>query len=1257
MTETVLDLSAPAEPALGLTTEQRAADQERLVRGLAELTRRHLAGEDVHDDGDARFFEKFRPSRKLQLGVLPPLPAPDPPEDDEEEGSAGEVGEQREQAAPAAQELRGAPPSMGIDCLIDPAPDGIATLRLHARCSVYIPRYPTVAQQVEHWAVKFDEDGNVVLTDHAGGKPEAAEDGAGKLDGHGKKKQRRQRQREMTLFSLNERIDLDIGPIEVTIPGDRPSGSLDRDDEVQAIIDAALRPVLAEAGTVQRFESGRQTLNPGCVTSQEDFDAEIRRKEGNSRTERPLEPHRASFNVSWRREPDTGRLRVQVTFSNESVAPRRSALHAEHRELDRDMHLFNTQVSVATEAGVFANQPFSQAPEDYRFDDLRRVWGHGRNAVVEGHYPDGGLVAPGADTPPDVLRTTTWPLFRQRRLIPNPDIELSFAELADEQICRGRLADVEALMVQFAAGWRGEIQKPKWQGEGQAAERQACERGLADFEEEMRRYKLGLRAFDEDPRLRRAFFETNRVFGRTNTRRGIRSWRLFQVVYQVIHLAALYARETDEPAFVAELDTADVLFYPTGGGKTESYLGLATVAMFYDRLRGKRRGVTCILRFPLRMLSVQQLVRVGMVIWAAEERRREILDSEKLMDGDPFRLGYYVGNDNTPNGLAGPRSWRDNSIAWWADELKERPELATEECVISQCLNPDCPGGEVRLEADLAEVRLRHVCSACGELPVCHTDDEVFRYLPAMTVCTVDKLAAVGRNENVAHLIAGPTRYCEQHGYFTYLQPRFEKGQFKGLDRCLAGSYCNEDKQTYAEVTDNYDPVPALQVQDEMHLLQETLGTFDAHYETTYEHLQRSTGTGKPTKLLAATATVERYEAQMRNLYARRAAVFPSPGYTREFSFYTRLTHRAARIYAGALPMLRDAAEFGARVQAILHAEVERLQNDPQAAVAELELEHITDPDELATELFLYDLSLGYVNKKRDGDLIQNELRDFDRDYAQPDGTVCDELKTRMLSSDSVTLAEIAETLRRIESEDDATPRPKRLRGLIGTSLVSHGVDITRLNLMVMNWMPPKVADYIQATSRAGREHVGLVIVGHDRAMLRDRSHFHYFLPHHRFLERLVAPVPVNRFARFAAARTMPGIVCACILQGYSRERGAELPIARRGEVQKWLNARTPNELKRELTERALDCLGLKRQLKRSDGAEEPIFDDTLVRSLAAEVELQVENVLEDIKALGADRLIEMIDPSPLISFRDVEPTLGFGAIGRSARAIDALTS
>ena len=109
------------------------------------------------------------------------------------------------------------------------------------------------------------------------------------------------------------------------------------------------------------------------------------------------------------------------------------------------------------------------------------------------------------------------------------------------------------------------------------------------------------------------------------------------------------------------------------------------------------------------------------------------------------------------------------------------------------------------------------------------------------------------------------------------------------------------------------------------------------------------------------------------------------------------------------------------------------------------------------------------------------------------------------------------------------------MRALVGTSIVSHGVDIDRLNLMVVNWIPAKIADYIQSSSRAGRSHVGLVILGHDRVSLREASHFHYFLPYHCFLERMVAPVPVNRFAKFAVERTLPGIVCALILQELGR--------------------------------------------------------------------------------------------------------------------------
>jgi hypothetical protein len=915
------------------------------------------------------------------------------------------------------------------------------------------------------------------------------------------------------------------------------------------------------------------------------------------------------------------------------------------------MHLFNCAVQATRIDGHFGEIEFAQAPEDFRYDDLRRVWGHGSNAVAEGIDADEHPLELGDE--PVAIRTTTWPIFRQRALMTNPEYEITFAELTGPR-WRDELARVEHGMEAFLAEWDTELKKPEWNG----ARGRECQQAREAFADELRRYRLGLRALDEDKRLARAFREANRVFIRTGARKGFESWRLFQLVYQVIHLAALRAREVDDPKFVSELDTADVLWFPTGGGKTEAYLGLITSALFYDRLRGKTLGLTAILRFPLRMLSVQQLSRIGTVVYVAEELRAEIEAAEGIMQGDPFALGFYVGMSNCPNRLTGPKNWQEESILWWAEFLDQRPEDGLVKRVITECLNPDCTDGEVRLEADIEGVRLRHVCSHCGDLRIFFTDEEVFRYLPAVTVCTVDKLASVGRDPHVSHFISGPARRCPDHGYFTHYQGRFERGQFQANDRCLGGTYCKRKKAEYRTLAPEAvkDPVPALQVQDEMHLLQEELGAFDAHYETLYEHLQRTverdaTGApiGKPTKLLAATATIERYEEQVRNLYARRAKVFPAPGWTLERSFYTTLSEDARRLYVGALPMLRDAAEFGGRVQGILHARIEAMQNDPAAAFTRLRLESITDEQELSRELFLYELSLGYVNRSRDGDVIKNKLGDFAREF------VGDLLRTQLLASDAVTLTEIADTLHQIDDQDLTTPRPERLRGLVGTSLVSHGIDIDRLNLMVVNWMPARIADYIQVTSRGGRTHVGLVIVGHDRINLRDSSHFHYFLPYHHFLERLVAPVPVNRFAKFAIERTLPGIVTAIILQGYGRTPAR--PLLYRTEFVHWWNEQDPDRLETDLTSRVLDSLGLLKTLLEPDGTGSLVFDQGMVDSLRADVEQELPALLADLKTPTAGKLIEMLTRRPLTSFRDVDEPLLFSTLGRSSDALQKLTA
>lgn len=1242
-------MAATAESLAPEVASPHNRDQERIVRYLAEQVRRVLAGET--DD----FIERTWPHRKLQLGVLPPLP---PPEDEDEHAGEGErAADDADEKGAAARAEPGRPPStMAIEFLFNPV-DGVAAIEVEADFSVYVQRYPSREKQAEYWSRsgggETDMEGEPVQpadeagTEAGGESGDDADAGGGDHDGDATPKRKR-RSPAMSLMRRFERIDIHVGPISVELDPENRFDQVDLREQVQQVITQTLAPILAQRETVYMFASGIQTLPESALDSDDAWWEAIRAAEGAART-KPQPLHKATILVSQRRDRN-GRLRLRVTLENESVAPKRRPRGDDERELGRDMHLFNSSVLARRVHGTFNEIEFAQAPEDFRYDELRRIWAHGSNAVSEGVDEHGDPVP--LTVQPHAVRTTTWPIFRQRRLLTNPEYEIPFGVLAGEG-WRGALATIEQGMHRFLADWGEELGKPEWEG----ARLEECERDRAAFADEIRRFQLGLRALDEDPLLARAFRETNAVFDEIGKARDIKNWRLFQLVYQVMHVAALRARETNNSEYLSELDTADVLWFPTGGGKTEAYLGLITIGLFYDRLRGKTFGVSAILRFPLRMLSVQQLARVGTVVYTAEERRAAIEQAEGLMTGDPFALGFYVGRQNTPNHLTGPKTWEGESILWWRDLLASDEEEALRRRVITECLNPRCTNGEVRLEVDVDGVRLRHVCSNCGDLRVFFTDDEVFRYLPAVTVCTVDKLAAVGFEPHVSHLISGPARKCPEHGYFTHFQGRFDKGKWIANDRCLAGSYCNLPKTKYLTVPPDKvkDPVPALQVQDEMHLLQEELGAFDAHYETLYEHLQRAVLSdadgnpiGKPTKLLAATATIERYEEQVRNLYARRAKVFPAPGWTLERSFYTTLSNDAGRIYVGALPMLRDAAEFGGRVQALLHAEVERMQDDPAAALEALQLETITTEQELADELFLYELSLGYVNRSRDGDVIQTELTEYDRDYE------LDRLRTQLLASDAVTLSEIADTLRLIEAQGLSDEREQRLRALVGTSIVSHGVDIDRLNLMVVNWTPPKIADYIQASSRAGRSHVGLVILGHDRVSLREASHFHYFLPYHRFLERMVAPVPVNRFAKFAVERTLPGIVCALILQEFGRMPPAPL-LFRTDFISWWNRSYAGGKLEETLTDYTYDALGLTKRLLEPDGTTTHVFDQGMVDSLKADIRQELQTIFSELKMPTAKKLPDMLTRKPMPSFRDVDAPIGFGTLNMSQRALDKL--
>ena len=268
------------------------------------------------------------------------------------------------------------------------------------------------------------------------------------------------------------------------------------------------------------------------------------------------------------------------------------------------MEFFNARLRVFQQSGAFRRLEFRRVPKDFRYADQRYVWAVGRNC--HGRRMD--LAHDGMDGVDEPLTTEYWPVYEQKRMEPREQLSgqplvIKFAELADERTCLQALGRISTAMKTFDGQW--EQQLAEWP---EPSSKEECKKALRAFRMDIASFERGIACLNRDPQLATAFRAANHVFNEIGADRGISSWRLFQVVYQVMHLAALRAREVhDDEDLLAELDTVDVLWFPTGGGKTEAYLGLIIVALFYDRLRGKQRGVTAILRFPLRMLSVQQL--------------------------------------------------------------------------------------------------------------------------------------------------------------------------------------------------------------------------------------------------------------------------------------------------------------------------------------------------------------------------------------------------------------------------------------------------------------------------------------------------------------------------------------------------------------------------------------------------------------------------------------------------------------------------
>lgn len=743
---------------------------------------------------------------------------------------------------------------------------------------------------------------------------------------------------------------------------------------------------------------------------------------------------------------------------------------------------------------------FELAPRGFRYDPT--LLGRGFNC---------NLVKAPSDSQYDLV-TEAMPTYKQLRYQTRTRPVASFAQLADDPL-PVLLQIRDAMREYLDVVWAEEEEQYRQQKWWHAQYQNEFLNDRKQFEREIQQFERGIKLIESNPDVLLAFKLTNETF-----RRGPKtSWRLFQIVFLVSQIAGIAALVDPNSSDANERSVVDIIYFPTGGGKTEAYLSVIVFHCFFDRLRGKRAGVTAWTRFPLRLLTLQQTQRVADVIGLAELVRKEQTDEPRLSARGvaPFGVGYFVGSSATPNSLKPPFGDKTPEADWLiATDHSARQRWKR----IVMC--PSCRSATVEVMFDEKDIRLYHHCtnSNCrfdnGIIPVYVVDYEIYRYLPSVIVGTIDKLALIGNQTRMSLILGRVDGICPDHGFF--------------VDKCIQEG-CRRSSKDMKPLPPNLGlSGPTLFVQDELHLLKEGLGTFDSHYETFTQRLLQEFGQQQP-KIIASSATIEAFERQIEHLYGRRipeeARIFPGTGPRLEYSFYAETLNYPQRIFVGIMPHNKTIFRSILELIQYYHETVQQLaafadtDSNPNSGVIQ------PRTIEWSELLELYATSLTYFLDLRELYSIKTDLEgainpELQHNHYQP--LIISEL------TGSVSTSDVAITLERLERKSSEQEPPDTV---LATNMVSHGVDIDYLNAMIFYGMPPHIAEYIQASSRVGRANVGLVFMCMHPAHERDQSHFSYFSKFHEYLGQLIEPVAINRWSRFSITRTLPGLFMSIMLQ------------------------------------------------------------------------------------------------------------------------------
>ncbi|ABK78247.1 DNA helicase [Cenarchaeum symbiosum A] len=582
-------------------------------------------------------------------------------------------------------------------------------------------------------------------------------------------------------------------------------------------------------------------------------------------------------------------------------------------------------------------------------------------------------------------------------------------------------------------------------------------------------------------------------------------WYPFQIAFILMSLSGLVSKKHKDNSI------ADLIWFPTGGGKTEAYLGAAAFVMILRRLRGGIEdglGVSVIMRYTLRLLTLQQFERASTLVCALEVLRRD--RSITGLGKDPFLLGLWVGGSLTPNDHE-DSSKALRTLSNSQDEHLERGSpWQTYYC--PWCGHKVGPNN-YRYDADGTKwtmVRCTNDTSGCKftdnkfdpsrVLPLVTVDTDVYARCPSMIIATVDKFARMPFKSTIANILGRPYKKCDLHGFQSKETPK----------------YCADTRHHTGEFIRDVDEIfpPDLIIQDELHLISGPLGTMVGLYETAVDFLTRDKNNLRP-KVIAATATARGATEQIRRLFdLSTVQTFPPPGINRDHSLsWWGVGSGPGKIFVGVSFSHKSTKYSLAKLYSVLlHTVHSSLRSGSSS--------ELVDPYWTLVGYYNSNRELGGSNRLIEDDVNTNLGFLAEHEYGNGD-------KRRDIGTPGNGIEELTgrRTQREINTIRAKIEKPlgtgEEISVLLATSMISVGIDINRLSLLTIVGQPKSVTEYIQVAGRIGRkkDSPGCVFTLFNPHKVRDLSHYENFNGFHNTMQKQVEPTTLTPFSPPACRR------------------------------------------------------------------------------------------------------------------------------------------